>query len=191
VCDKAPEVRQAAAYGCGVLGQFAGEQFAHTCAQIIPLLVQVINDPKAREIENISPTENAISAFAKILKYNNSALSNVDELIGVWFSWLPVSEDSEEAAHIYGYLCDLIEGNHPVILGANNGNLPRIVSIIAESFCTKVVEAQSATGTRMLTIVKQVESNPEVMAACASTLSPEQQQALQDAYRELANVAPA
>jgi len=30
-----------------------------------------------------------------------------------------------------------------------------------------------------------------VMAACASTLSPEQQQALQDAYRELANVATA
>jgi len=117
--------------------------------------------------------------------------TNVDELIAAWFSWLPVSEDPEEAAHIYGYMCDLIEGNHPVILGANNCNLPRIVSIIAEAFCTKVIEAQSATGTRMLTIVKQVESNPDVMAACASTLSPEQQQALQDAYRELANVATA
>jgi len=174
-----------------VLGQFAGEQFALTCAQIIPLLVQVINDPKSREIENINATENAISAFAKILMYNKSALTNVDELIAAWFSWLPVSEDPEEAAHIYGYMCDLIEGNHPVILGANNCNLPRIVSIIAEAFCTKVIEAQSATGTRMLTIVKQVESNPDVMAACASTLSPEQQQALQDAYRELANVATA
>ncbi|EDV47806.1 importin-5 [Drosophila erecta] len=191
VCDKYPEVRQAAAYGCGVLGQFAGEQFAVTCAQVIPLLVQVINDPIARDIENINATENAISAFSKILKYNKSALTNVDELIAAWFSWLPVSEDTEEAVHIYGYLCDLIEGNHPVILGVHNCNLPRIVSIIAEAFCTKVIEAQSGTGTRMLTIVKQVESNPEVMAACASTLSPEQQQALQDAYRELANIAPA
>ncbi|SPP83609.1 importin-5 [Drosophila guanche] len=191
VGDKSPEVRQAAAYGCGVLAQFGGEQFAVTCAQIIPLLVQVINDPKAREIENINATENAISAFAKILKYNKSALSNVDELIGVWFSWLPISEDPEEAAHIYGYMCDLIEANHPVILGANNSNLPRIVSIIAEAYCTKVLEATSATGTRMLTIVKQVESNPDVMQACASSLSAEQQQALQDAYRELASKAAA
>lgn len=187
VLDKSPDVRQAAAYGCGVLGQFGGDQFAHTCAQIIPLLVQVINDPRSREIENINATENAISAFAKILKYNKSALTNLDELIAVWFSWLPISEDPEEAVHIYGYLCDLIEANHPAILGANNCNLPRIVSIIADSFCRNVLEAKSAPGTRMLTIVKQIESNPDVMQACASTLSPEQQQALQDAYRELAS----
>ncbi|EDW13655.1 importin-5 [Drosophila mojavensis] len=187
VLDKSPDVRQAAAYGCGVLGQFGGDQFAHTCAQIIPLLVQVINDPRSREIENINATENAISAFAKILKYNKSALSNLDELIAVWFSWLPISEDPEEAVHIYGYLCDLIEANHPAILGANNCNLPRIVSIIADSFCRNVLEAKSTPGTRMLTIVKQIESNPDVMQACASTLSPEQQQALQDAYRELAS----
>lgn len=76
----------------------------------------MINDPRAREIENINATENAISAFAKILKYNKSALTNLDELIAVWFSWLPISEDPEEAVHIYGYLCDLIEGNHPAIL---------------------------------------------------------------------------
>ncbi|ALC46856.1 Karybeta3 [Drosophila busckii] len=188
VVDKSPDVRQAAAYGCGVLGQFGGDQFAITCAGLMPLLVQVINDPKAREIENINATENAISAFAKILKYNKSALSNVDELVGIWFSWLPTSEDTEEATHIYGYLCDLIEGNHPIILGANNCNLPRIVSIIADTFCTNVLDPKTAPGTRMLTIVRQIESNPDVMQACASSLSPEQQQALQEAYREFPSV---
>ncbi|XP_046806157.1 importin-5 isoform X2 [Lucilia cuprina] len=187
VCDKSPEVRQAAAYGCGVLGQFGGEQFAVTCAQIIPLLVQVVNDPKSREPENINPTENAISAVSKILMYNKSALQNVDEIINVWFSWLPVTEDSDEAPHIYGYLCDLIQANHPVILGANNCNLPRIVSIIAQAFANKVVAVVSEVGSRMLAIVKQVETNPEVFQVCASQLTPEMQHALQEAYRELAN----
>lgn len=84
VSDKSPEVRQAAAYGCGVLAQFGGEQYAMTCAQIIPLLVQVVNDPKSREPENINPTENAISAVTKILKFNKSAVQNVDEIINVW-----------------------------------------------------------------------------------------------------------
>lgn len=107
------------------------------------------------------------------------------------FSWLPVTEDADEAPHIYGYMCDLIQANHPIILGNNNSNLPRIVSIIAQAFVTKVVSSLSDIGTRMLGIVKQVESNPEVFQACASILTPEQQYALQDAYRELAGGAPA
>lgn len=186
VTDKSPEVRQAAAYGCGVLGQYGGEQFAVTCAQTIPLLVQVISDPKSREPENVNPTENAISAVTKILKYNKSALQNVDEVINVWYSWLPVTEDSDEAPYIYSYLCELISANHPIILGANNCNLPRIVSIIAQAFTTKVVEPLSEEGTRMLEIVKQVEANPEVFQACAAALTPEQQHSLAEAYRELA-----
>lgn len=191
VSDKSPEVRQAATYGCGVLGQFGGDLYAVTCAQIIPLLVHVVNDPKSREPENINPTENAISAVTKILKFNKSALQNVDEIINIWFSWLPVTEDSDEAPHIYGYLCDLIQANHPVILGANNCNLPRIVSIIAQAFANKVVAVISDVGSRMLAIVKQVESNPEVFQVCASQLTPEMQHALQEAYRELASASSA
>lgn len=42
VLDEAAEVRQAAAYGCGVLAQFGGDQFAQTCAQSLSKLIQVI-----------------------------------------------------------------------------------------------------------------------------------------------------
>jgi hypothetical protein len=45
-----------------------------------------------------------------------------------------VSEDVDEAPYVYGYLCDLIESNHPTILGPNNSNLARIVGIFAEAF---------------------------------------------------------
>ncbi|XP_055921523.1 importin-5 [Eupeodes corollae] len=190
VCDKSPEVRQAAAYGCGVLGQFAGEQFALTCAQAIPILVQVIQDPKSREPENVNPTENAISAVTKILKYNPSALPNIDEIINAWYSWLPVIEDEDEAPHIYGYLCDLIQANHPIILGANNSNLPRIVSIIAQAFKAGVVKPLSEEGSRMIGIVKQLESNPDVFQACVSILTPELKQGLEEAYREFTNPPP-
>lgn len=108
-------------------------------------------------------------------------------LLNFRFSWLPVTEDEDEAPHIYGYMCDLIQANHPIILGSNNSNLPRIVSIIAQAFLSEVVKPLSEVGTRMLGIVKQVESNPEVFQLCASNLTPEQQHALQEAYRELAN----
>ena len=38
-------------------------------AQVIPLLVQVINAPDARANSNIDATENTISAFVKICRY--------------------------------------------------------------------------------------------------------------------------
>ncbi len=36
-----PEVRQAAAYGAGVMGQFGGPAFASLCASAMPGLIQV------------------------------------------------------------------------------------------------------------------------------------------------------
>lgn len=80
ITHKQGEVRQAAAYGCGVLGQFGGPGFSQVCAQAIPLLVQVIQNADSRNEVNINPTENAIAAVTKILKYNSSAM-NVDEVI--------------------------------------------------------------------------------------------------------------
>jgi importin-5 len=82
--DRQPEVRQAAMYGCGVLAMHGGEQFAQTCSMIMPILIETIMSPNAREPENLTVTENAISAIAKILKYNNSAITNVDEIVQVW-----------------------------------------------------------------------------------------------------------
>lgn len=116
VKDKSCEVRQAVAYGWGVLAQFGGEQFAGELGKIVPALVEVISNPEAKEPRNINATENAISAVTKIMKYNNSQI-NLDEVIPLWFSWLPVIEDSDEAPHVYGYLCDLIEQNNQHILG--------------------------------------------------------------------------
>lgn len=72
------------AYAIALNSQFGGEQFAVTCAQAISLLVEVIMAPDSREPENVNPTENAISAVTKILKYNNTAITNPDEIIALW-----------------------------------------------------------------------------------------------------------
>lgn len=99
---------------------------------------------------------------------------------------MPVIEDEEEAPHVYGYLCELIQANHPIILGANNVNLPRIVSIIAEAFYRDVIGPAHEIGRRMLDIVKQIEHNPDVFQACVGALNEDQKHALEEAYRELA-----
>jgi len=173
------EVRQAAAYGCGVLAQFGGPTFAQACAEMLPRLVAVIQEPSARDEENLNPTENAISAATKILKYNASAI-NTDEMIPVWLSFLPVYEDTDEAPHVYGYLCDLIDANHPLVLGQNNANLPKILMLFAEVFSKEAIERSHAVGERMVGIVRQLQSNEILFKTLLSHLSAPQQQSLQD-----------
>lgn len=98
-------------------------------------------------------------------------------------------EDDEEAPHVYGYLCELIQANHPVVLGANNANLPRIVSIIAEAFHRDAIGPAHEVGRRLLDIVKQIEQNPDVFQACIGALNEDQKHALEEAYRDLATYA--
>jgi len=108
IVDETPEVRQAAAYGAGLMAMNGGLGYAQACASCIPLLVQVISDPESRSVENLQATENAISAATKILQFNHTNV-NVKDILPTWFSWFPVYDDTEETPYTYGYLCDCVE----------------------------------------------------------------------------------
>ncbi|XP_013780072.1 importin-5-like [Limulus polyphemus] len=172
-----PEVRQASAYGFGVMGQFAGEGFAKTCADATPHLIQMINMSESRSPENLAATENAIAAVTKILMYNNSHIS-VDEILPLWLGWLPVWEDEDEAPHVYGFLCTLLEQNNTILLGKDNCNLPHIVAVMAEAFAREAVDPQTEVGKKMTTLLHHLQINSDVFAVCLKQLTPGQQQAL-------------
>jgi len=179
ISSSQPEVRQAAAYGCGVIGQGGGPGYAQVASQAVPLLVEVIQHAESRAPENINPTENAISAVTKILKFNGSAC-NLDSILPAWFSWLPVTEDNDEAPFVYGFLADLVEANNPHILGPNNANLPRIVAIIAEAIACEVLPPEAAEKQRIMNIVKQIQGNADVFGACVAGLNEPQKKAVQE-----------
>ena len=50
--------------------------------------MEVVNAPNSREAENINPTENAISAATKILKFNSSSV-NINEILPIWYANFP------------------------------------------------------------------------------------------------------
>ncbi len=58
---------------------------------------------------------------------------------------------------MYGYLCDLVEANHPAILGAGNANLAKVVETIAEAFVLDALPPEHEVRQRMVNIVKQVQ----------------------------------
>ncbi|CAL1533984.1 unnamed protein product [Lymnaea stagnalis] len=180
ITDKVPEIRQAAAYGIGVIGQFGGEVYADVCAESIPRLVSVIEHPESKEVENSPATDNAISAVVKICQFNGSKV-NIEELLARLVSWLPILSDEEEAAHVYTYFCDLLDKNHPGIMGENAANLPKVVSIVAETLHRELIQEDTPLYLRLISIVKQVQSNPDAFQVCVSQLTDLQKQALSEA----------
>ena len=83
----------------------------------------------AREDGTVYVTENAISAIAKICKFNSSKF-NLESVLPAWLATLPIVNDDQEAPVVYTYLLDLLEQNHPSIV--NNANIPHLVKIFSE-----------------------------------------------------------
>ena len=66
-------------------------------------------------------------------------------------------EDVDESPYVYGYLCELVEANHPAILGENNANLPRIVQVVAEALAVDALPPDHEVKVRLVNIVKTVQ----------------------------------
>ncbi len=72
-------------------------------------IIASIQSSNAREdLPGICATENAVSAVARICRNLESSVP-LDRVLPLWFSWLPVIEEKDEASITYSYLCDLIE----------------------------------------------------------------------------------
>jgi len=158
-----PEVRQASAYGFGLMGMKGGPNYAQLCAQALEPLAAMISKQDARETEeSISATENAISAVAKILKYNSSQV-DVNVVLPTFISWLPIWDDTDEVPYVYDYFCDLVEANHPIVLGDNNSNLPHVFTIIVHAFARDAFEEGNELATtvkqRLINIIKMLHAN--------------------------------
>jgi len=68
-----------------------------------------------------------------------------------------VWEDTEEAPYVYGYLCDLIEANHPAILGQNGSNIPKLMAILGEAFHHDALDKSDEVGQRVVAIIRQIQ----------------------------------
>uniref|UniRef100_A0A671P2B1 Importin-5 n=1 Tax=Sinocyclocheilus anshuiensis TaxID=1608454 RepID=A0A671P2B1_9TELE len=179
LCDTSPEVRQAAAYGVGVMAQFGGESYRPAFTEAVPLLVGVIQSPDSRAKENANATENCISAVAKVMKYRPECVS-VNEILPHWLSWMPLNEDKEEAVHTFNYLCDLIESNNPIVLGPDNTNLPKIFIIIADGVVNESIKGEDGCSKRLANVIRQVQVSGGLWTQCVSALNEMQQKAIQD-----------
>jgi hypothetical protein len=103
----------------------------------------------------VHPTENAISAVAKIADVFPTK-TNVPELLQFLVPLLPLRNDGVEGRCVHEMLCGFIEKYPTVVLGEGLANAPKIVAIFAEIVDTRFMSAASAP--RIAAIVRHLTS---------------------------------
>ncbi|ODV60199.1 ARM repeat-containing protein [Ascoidea rubescens DSM 1968] len=132
-----PSIRQAACYVVGVAAQYGGQNYQSFCLATLQLLFKIIQSEGSKSIENISATENAISALAKILNEYGSTVSNFDLIVENWIQSLPVIEEQDCILTSYSFLVKLINNNHPSIKKNIAAVLESIIQVLINSNITK------------------------------------------------------
>eukprot|EP01121_Diplochlamys_sp_Union-15-3_P011705 TRINITY_DN3423_c0_g1_i1.p1 TRINITY_DN3423_c0_g1~~TRINITY_DN3423_c0_g1_i1.p1 ORF type:complete len:876 (-),score=130.93 TRINITY_DN3423_c0_g1_i1:36-2663(-) len=169
-------LRQASLYGVGLCAEKIGPLFSPFITESLQKLLSVINDPKSRTDNYGTPTDNAISSIAKIIKFQGKHV-NVNQLLPQWLSWLPTTDDPIECIVVHGQLCDFIETHKAVLFGDSFERLPLVLKVFAEIVGTEYID--EAVSKRILYILNQLSSLPATLLSTAfNTLSQDQQLAL-------------
>ncbi|KKA27201.1 hypothetical protein TD95_002096 [Thielaviopsis punctulata] len=113
--DPSAAIRQAAAYGIGVIAQRSGAAWTQFLVGAIPALLQVSKFPDPRSEENVYATENACAALAKILHFCPAAVGDAQAVVDQWIVTLPVVNDDEAAPYAYSFLAELIDKNNSAV----------------------------------------------------------------------------
>jgi importin-5 len=157
--------RQAAVYGLGVASRH-GDHFLKVLPQVLQGIGVLLSRPDAREPANVFATENGTSALGKIIQAQ-AAHVNVGELLPQWLSFLPVSNDEEEAKVVNAQLCDFLERYPEQLLGQGAANLPHIFNCFGSAMHSNCVTEELTH--RIVVIIKQLhkKSPPLVEKAIA------------------------
>ena len=77
-----------------------------------------------------------------------------NSLLWLQLAWIILDPSSHVEFVIF---CSLYFRNNPTVLGENNGNLPRILGIIAEVFKREALQNSPEVSKRLVNIVKQIQ----------------------------------
>jgi len=140
VGDAHSGVRQAAAYGIGVCAQYTGPRFVANINSSLEALFRVVSLPDSNTEDNIHAKENAVSAIGKIIRYNLDKM-DVQKILPMWVSLLPVIEDKIESQIVYDNLCYFLETPpfSQLLFGSNPELSKKILSIFSEILGTDLI----------------------------------------------------
>lgn len=192
-----PDVRQTSCYGVGVAAKLGGLAYVPMLRDMVPVLIHIVEDaiknaPGGASILNVpeelaTSVENAVSALGKIMEYRSDALVgaglSVEALLPRWLSWLPIRYDEEEVPHVYGFVCALLEQNHPQLMSNAMEIIPHFVYCLAVSLNCGVLKPEQPVFHRSMALVRHVQTNPDMFNHSLQKMSGEERIALEKALK--------
>ncbi|KAJ2722638.1 importin subunit beta-3 [Coemansia sp. Benny D115] len=179
----APNLRQSAAYGIGLMVKHAGDAYGEfVMNSALPVMLEALQQADAREEANVFATENIISALTKIIQVYGAKMGGdaAQSLLQTWFMALPVCNDDEEVAGVYEYLVQVLRERPDALLAGNDPRaLKHLVKVVAETLavCTLAPELTQALVGVMQGTMGSLDDAAK--AELWSEIPREQQQALQ------------
>ncbi|KAJ2908086.1 importin subunit beta-3, partial [Coemansia aciculifera] len=143
-----PDLRQASAYGVGVMAQFGGAAYADfVVGAALPVLLAELGRGDARAAENVYATENAVAAVAKVLRFLGAQVGDASAVLAAWFAALPVVHDDDEAPAVYEFLVQMLRDQPTALIGSGDLQaLRHLIKVVAEglALCTFTPELTQA-----------------------------------------------
>ncbi|XP_070044216.1 uncharacterized protein [Nicotiana tomentosiformis] len=106
--DEDPNVRQNALYGLGLWAEYGPSFFKPFVGEALSRIYVVLTHLKARELENESAYDNAVSALSKIYQFHGESIDSA-QVIPSWLNCLPIKADLVEAKLVHEQLCSMVE----------------------------------------------------------------------------------
>lgn len=181
---KSSDLRQAAAYGVGVMAQFGGDAYTEFVAgAALPVLLREMQRPDGRESENVFATENMTASIGKILQFRAASVPDAPRLLHEWFRGLPVCHDMDEAPGVHTFLLQAVREQPSALLGGRADDpqaLRQLAHVVVEALA--MCDFESDLASKLAALVRDSLSSLDDTARSAlwSEISSEKQQALHE-----------
>lgn len=139
--DETAMVRQAAAYGIGLLAIKSSENFSEIIFESIQQLSKALSKTQNTEKTRVfgSCHDNIVASLGKILKFHSNRLgSQFPIVLQLWLDNLPLKYDIEEAIEQHEMLLSILTTNPSILLGESGVNVAKIMKIFGAIIGTRV-----------------------------------------------------
>lgn len=134
IADADPDARNAAAYAINLAAPLAA--FDQAAPEAFRRIAQVLTGPKPkmRDDKGRRAMDNAVAAMLSLAKEKTSLCPPDVQAWDIVLAKLPIKCDQDEAKKVHGKLSDMVLAQNQGLIGENNKNIPRILSILAEIY---------------------------------------------------------
>lgn len=176
IFDADADARTAAAYAVNLAAPLP--KFAEAAPEVFKALAKLLSAPKPKKREEKAKVamDNAVAAMLSMLKDKGQLCPPDLQAWDLALSKLPIKDDCEEAKKVHEKVIDMVLQQNQGLLGAENRNLGKVLSILAEIYKQEEICSKECDD-KILKIFKGIPQN--VLVSAASNFSEKQQKKIE------------